>query len=127
MDLRSSKIPSPHHRVAIAATANELSGERGVEMPLSEEASRRFGAYVTHTEPSNITPTAESELFDFVGWALAREPEALSEKFAYERIMSEQGFTSNKMTYVQTVIVSAQPLRRAYERARCGSHVALNT
>jgi catechol 2,3-dioxygenase-like lactoylglutathione lyase family enzyme len=93
-------------------------------MPLSEEAARRFGAYVTHTEPSNIAPTAESELFDFVAWALAREPEALSETFSYERIMSERGFTANKMRYVQTVIVSARPLRRAYERARCGSHIA---
>jgi hypothetical protein len=94
------------------------------EMPLSEEAVRRFAAYVTETEPSNIASSADSALFDFVGWALAQEPEALSEPFAYESMMSERGFSPNKMTYVQTVIVTAQPLRLAYERARRGPDTA---
>jgi catechol 2,3-dioxygenase-like lactoylglutathione lyase family enzyme len=93
-------------------------------MPLSEEAARRFGAYVMQTEPSNIRTADDSALFDFVGWALAREPEALSEPFAYERMMSERGFGSNKMTYVQTVIVTAQPLRLAYEQAQRGPDMA---
>jgi hypothetical protein len=94
------------------------------EMPLSEEAAHRFGAYVTQPEPSNGTSTAESALFDFVGWALARQPEALSEPFSYESMMSERGFTSNKMSYVVTVIGTAQPLRVAYKRAQRGPDVA---
>jgi hypothetical protein len=89
-----------------------------LEMPLSEEAMRRFAAYVTQADPSNIDSTADHALFEFVGWALAREPEALSEPFAYERMMSERGFNSNKMTYVQTVLIVAQPLLLAYENAR---------
>jgi hypothetical protein len=87
-------------------------------MPLSEEAARRFADYITQTEPSNITPTADSALFDFVGWALVQEPEALGEPFAYETMMSERGLSSNKMIYVHTVVATAQPLVLAYERAR---------
>jgi hypothetical protein len=89
-------------------------------MPLSEEATLRFAAYITKTDPSNIRSTGDQSLFDFVGWALAREPGALSEPFAYERMMAAQGFGSNKMAYVQTVIVVAQPILRAYERSRHG-------
>ena len=89
-------------------------------MPLSEEAARRFAAYVAQTEPSNIEPSTDSMLFDFVGWALVREPEALREPFAYESAMSEVGLSSNKMTYVQTVVAVAQPVLLAYERARGG-------
>jgi hypothetical protein len=89
-------------------------------MPLSEEAGRRFAAYVAHTAPSTVELAADHSLFEFVGWALVREPEALGEQFAYERIMSDQGFTSNKMTYVQIVLGVAQPLVSAYEQARRG-------
>jgi len=93
-------------------------------MPAGSPAPRPLiqpRAYVTHAEPSNIKPAADTALFDFVAWALAREPEALSEPFAYESTMSERGFSSNKMTYVQTVVAVAQPLRLAYERARSSS------
>jgi hypothetical protein len=89
-------------------------------MPLSDEAARRFAAYVAQTDPSNILVADDGALFDFVGWALVHEPEALGERFAYEGMMSAQGFNSNKMTYVQTVVAVAQPLLHAYEEARRG-------
>jgi hypothetical protein len=87
-------------------------------MSLSDEATRRFAAYVTQVDPSNIFLADDSALFDFVGWALVHEPEALGERFAYEGIMSAQGFGSNKMTYVQTVVAVAEPLLHAYEQER---------
>jgi hypothetical protein len=89
-------------------------------MPMSDEATRRFAAYVTQAEPSNLIPAADTALFDFVGWALVREPAALSEPFAYESMMSERSFSSNKMAYVQTIVAAAQPVMLAYERARRG-------
>lgn len=89
-------------------------------MPLSEEAARRFAAYVAETDPSNIRPADDNALFDFVGWALVQEPAALGEHFAYEGLMSAQGFSSNKMTYVQTVVTVAEPLLHAYEETRRG-------
>jgi hypothetical protein len=89
-------------------------------MPLSEEGARRFGAYTAQTDPSNLNPSADSALFDFVGWALVHEPEALSEPFAYERLMSERDFSWYKVAYVQTVVFVAQPLLLAYERERAG-------
>ena len=89
-------------------------------MPLSEEAARRFAAYVAETDPSNIRPADDGALFDFVGWALVHEPGALGEHFAYKGMMSAQGVGSNKMTYLQTVVTVAEPLIRAYEQARLG-------
>jgi hypothetical protein len=97
----------------------DLSPEE-LEMPLSDEAARRFAAYATRTAPSSTEPVADHALFEFVGWALVREPEALGEPFAYERNMSEHGFSSNKMTYVQTVLGVAQRVVDAYEQARRG-------
>ena len=87
-------------------------------MPLSDEAARRFGEYVAEAEPSNIRLADEDALFDFVGWALAREPEALREPYAYEGLMTTRQFSPYKLAYVQTVIAVAQPLLRAYERAQ---------
>ena len=87
-------------------------------MPVSDEAARRFIAYAAQTDPSNISLADDGALFDFVGWALVHEPEALGEPFAYEGMMSAHGFNSNKMTYVQTVVAVAQPLLHAYEQAR---------
>jgi hypothetical protein len=96
-------------------------------MPMSAEAASRFVAYVAHTDPSNIEVGADGALFDFVGWALVHEPDALIERFTFESTMSERGFGSNKMAYVQTVVAVAQPLLLAYERARnlteCTTHV----
>jgi hypothetical protein len=89
-------------------------------MTLSDEATRRFAAYVAQADPTNIRPAEDGALFDFVGWALVHEPEAVGERFAYEGMMSAQGFNSNKMTYVQTVVAVAQPLLYAYEQARRG-------
>jgi hypothetical protein len=87
-------------------------------MSLSDEATRRFTAYVEQADPTNIRAADDGALFDFVGWALVHEPEALGERFAYDGIMSAQGFNSNKMTYVFTVVVVAEPLLHAYEQAR---------
>jgi hypothetical protein len=89
-----------------------------MELPISDEAARRFRAYVAHTDTSNISVADDDALFDFVAWALQREPDALGERFTYENLMSEQGFNSNKMAYVHTVIMAAQPMLHAYERAR---------
>ena len=89
-------------------------------MPLSEEAARRFAAYAAETDPSNIRTADDGALFEFVGWALVHEAGALGEHFAYEGMMSAQGFNSNKMTYVQTVVTVAEPLLDAYEQARRG-------
>src|SRR3977135_366453 len=87
-------------------------------MPLSEEAARRIDAYIAQTDPSNLNPSADHALFDFVGWALVHEREALSEPFAYERLMSVRDFSWYKVAYVQTVVFVAQPLVLAYEQAR---------
>jgi len=87
-------------------------------MPLSDEAARRFGAYVAGAEPSNIRLADEDALFDFVGWALAHEPEALHEPYAYEGPMTTREFSPYKLAYVQTVIAVAEPLLRAYELAQ---------
>ena len=86
-------------------------------MPLSDEAARRFREYVAQAEPSNIDVARDDALFDFVGWALAREPEALREPYAYEGLMTTRRFSPYKLAYVQTVIAVAQPVLRAYERA----------
>jgi hypothetical protein len=85
-------------------------------MSLSAEAAQRFGAYIAQTDPVNIAVAYDDALFDFAGWALVHQPEALKEPASYERVMTERGFGSNKMAYVQTVIVAAQPLLDAYQR-----------
>jgi hypothetical protein len=85
---------------------------------LSEEARRRFASIVDETDPSNANPDDDSALLDFVAWALVHEPDALSEFFALESMMSERGLTDNRMRYVLIILRAAAPLVAAYERER---------
>ena len=89
-------------------------------MPLSDEASRRFLAYADNTDPSNLDFARDGELFEFVGWALVNEPDAVTEHFAYDRAMAERSFTEFKSAYVHTVIHTSPAIVAAYERARSG-------
>jgi hypothetical protein len=87
-------------------------------MPLSDEASRRFAAYAANTDPASVDPQHADELFAFVAWALVHEPEALADRFAYEKVMRDQGFTEHKSVFVHTAIVVARPIVTAYEGER---------
>jgi hypothetical protein len=87
-------------------------------MALSQEAERRFAAYVDHTDLSNTNPEDDAELLDFVAWALVHEPAALEEPFAFQGQMALRGLTDEKMRYVQTIVRSAPRLMAAFERER---------
>ena len=47
-----------------------------------------------------------------------QEPEALADRFAYENVMRDQGFTEHKSVFVHTAIVVARPIVTAYEGER---------
>jgi hypothetical protein len=87
-------------------------------MPPSDEARRRFAAYAANTDPASVDPQHADELFAFVAWALVHEPEALADRFAYENVMRDQGFTEHKSVFVHTAIVVARPIVTAYEGER---------
>jgi hypothetical protein len=85
---------------------------------LSAGARERFTHYVEHTDKSNTNPDDDTELLEFIGWALVREPGTLSERFALQSIMSEHGLTDSKMRYIHTIVRAAELLIAAYERER---------
>jgi len=89
-------------------------------MSLSDEAHRRFLAYADNTDPSNLDPASDDELFEFIGWALVHEPGAMSEHYAYDRAMTDRSFTEVKSADVHTVIHAGPPIVAAYERALSG-------
>ena len=85
----------------------------------------RFLPSDTSFDPSDEKARAElsdrvrrDELFAFVAWALVHEPEALADRFAYENVMRDQGFTEHKSVFVHTAIVVARPIVTAYEGER---------
>jgi hypothetical protein len=87
-------------------------------MALSEQARRRFLAYIERTDLSNTNPEDDTELLHFVAWALVHQPEALEEPFAFQWVMTHRGLTDEKMRYVQTIIRAAPELIAAFERER---------
>jgi hypothetical protein len=68
--------------------------------------------------PASVDPQHADELFAFVAWALVHEPEGLADRFAYENVMRDQGFTEHKSVFVHTAIVVARPIVTAYEGER---------
>jgi hypothetical protein len=87
-------------------------------MSLSADARQRFTRYIARTDKADTNPDDDTELLDFIAWALVHEPGALSDAFALQSIMSEHGLTDNKMRYVQTIVRAAKLLVGAYERER---------
>jgi hypothetical protein len=87
-------------------------------VPLSEEARQRFAGIVDQVDPSSTNPADDAALLRFVAWALVHEPGALQERFALESMMSERGWTDNRMRSVLTILHAAAPLVDAYERER---------
>ena len=87
-------------------------------MPLSDEAARRFLAYIDEADRSNLDSRRDEALFAFTAWALVHEPDALGERYAFENAMRERGFTEAKSAYVLTVIVTAPKIVAAYEHER---------
>ena len=87
-------------------------------MALSEEARQRFASVLDETDHANTNPEDDTELLDFVAWALVHEPDALHERFTLESMMSEHGLIDNRMRYVLTILRAATPLVEAYEHGR---------
>jgi hypothetical protein len=87
-------------------------------MPLAQGTAHRFADYVEHTDPMNVDAHRDDMLCGFVAWALVHDPNALTEAFSFETMMSAQGFNIVKMCYVQTVIAAAPHLVKAYEHER---------
>jgi hypothetical protein len=87
-------------------------------MALSEQARQRFVAYIDHTDLANTNPTDDTGLLHFAAWALAHEPEALEEPFAFQAIMASHGLTDEKMRYIQTILRAAPELIAAVDRER---------
>jgi hypothetical protein len=87
-------------------------------MALSEQARRRFNAYIEQTDLSNTNPADDAGLVEFVAWALVHEPEALEEPFAFQSVMSTRGLTDEKMRYIQTIVRAAPELIAAFEQER---------
>ena len=87
-------------------------------MALSEQARRRFIAYIEQTDRSNTNPDDDTGLLDFVAWALVHDPEALEQPFAFQSVMANRGLTDEKMRYIQTIVRAAPEMIAAVERER---------
>ncbi len=76
------------------------------------------GALTRATDPSRSDPVADGALVDYAAWALANEPTALDERFAFDRMVAAGGLTDDKRRYVLTVLQTTSPLIGAYRRQR---------
>jgi hypothetical protein len=81
---------------------------------LSDEACRRFNAYVWQTHLSNTNLSDDTGLVEFVAWAFVHEPEALAQPFAFQSEMVNRGLTNEKMRYIQTIVRAAPDMFTAF-------------